>query len=136
MPPDDEEARLTRQWLEKAEHDLLAAERLAQATPLPDVVAFHCQQAAEKALKAYLTWHERPFRRVHDLEELVHECAQVDAGFVGLLPAGRRLSPYAVDPRYPGEDSEPTIAEMQEAHQLARQILEFVVHRLPQAARP
>lgn len=66
MQLDPEKTRLTRQWLAKAERDLLAAERaLNGSPPLRDVAAFHWQQAAEKALKAFLTWHHRPFRKTH-----------------------------------------------------------------------
>ncbi|MEW6107540.1 MAG: HEPN domain-containing protein, partial [Bacillota bacterium] len=35
-----------------------------------DTACFHCQQAAEKHLKAFLAYHERPIPHTHDLEEL------------------------------------------------------------------
>jgi HEPN domain-containing protein len=31
---------------------------------------FHCQQAAEKVLKAYLTWNGRTFPKTHSIGEL------------------------------------------------------------------
>jgi HEPN domain-containing protein len=40
---------------------------------------FHCQQAAEKALKAFLTFHDQPFRKTHDLASLGKQCANIDA---------------------------------------------------------
>jgi HEPN domain-containing protein len=47
--------RATREWLRKAEDDYLAARKLAKGgDPLPDQVCFHCQQSAEKLLKAIL----------------------------------------------------------------------------------
>jgi HEPN domain-containing protein len=50
-----------RQWLIKAEHDLRSARRLLGDTPpLLDTAAYHCQQTAEKALKALLTLHDIP----------------------------------------------------------------------------
>ena len=52
MPP--EEAEIQR-WLEKAEHDRRAADALLdQDPPITDAAGFHCQQAVEKLLKAYL----------------------------------------------------------------------------------
>jgi hypothetical protein len=33
-------------------------------------VAFHAQQAAEKALKAFLAFHDEPFRKTHGIEEI------------------------------------------------------------------
>jgi HEPN domain-containing protein len=58
----------TRAWLARARDDIRGADiDLAAAPPLLGDAAFHCQQAVEKALKAFLTWHDRPFRKTHDL---------------------------------------------------------------------
>jgi len=71
MAADPELAAETRAWLAKASEALGAAEFEFGATPpfLSDI-AFHAQQEAEKALKAFLTWNDSPFRRTHSLEEL------------------------------------------------------------------
>jgi HEPN domain-containing protein len=69
MNPDDAKAGETREWLDKAFEDLASARVLAGSGHFANAL-FFCQQAAEKGLKAFLTWHERPFRRTHDLEEL------------------------------------------------------------------
>ena len=46
-------------WLGKAQEDLHSAEWLLESPHgLYAAVGFHCQQAAEKALKAYLSWIE------------------------------------------------------------------------------
>ncbi len=42
------------EWMEKADEDLEAARRLLSGEPLTAPAAFHCQQASEKALKAFL----------------------------------------------------------------------------------
>ncbi|MGH2352187.1 MAG: HEPN domain-containing protein [Chloroflexota bacterium] len=137
QPPEDarpgEDARtyLTRQWLVKARHDLIAAERLSQSAPLPDITAFHCQQAAEKALKAYLAWQNEPFRKTHNLRELVQQCVSLDGAFTELQEAGHKLSEYGVDSRYPGPFSEPTPEEAEEALRLASHAFEFVLSHLP-----
>jgi HEPN domain-containing protein len=48
------------EWLSKAEADLIAAGVLAAAeTHDYFTCAFHCQQAAEKFLKAYAVRHQR-----------------------------------------------------------------------------
>jgi HEPN domain-containing protein len=42
-------------WIEKAEHDLMSAQRLLEIEPMIlDNACFHCQQAVEKCLKAFL----------------------------------------------------------------------------------
>lgn len=63
----------TRKWVQNAQHDLRAAELCANE--VPSEALFHCQQAAEKYLKAYLTWNQAAFRKTHDLEELVAACS-------------------------------------------------------------
>jgi HEPN domain-containing protein len=46
---------ITKEWVFKAEQDFDAADLLMHAgeSPIPDYVCFHCQQCAEKYLKAY-----------------------------------------------------------------------------------
>jgi HEPN domain/Nucleotidyltransferase domain len=71
MPPDPALVQDTRAWLRRAWLDIRAAEHDMKAEPPPlDDVVFHCQQAAEKALKALLAWHDVPFRKTHDLAEI------------------------------------------------------------------
>ena len=59
-------------WVQKAEHDLAAVRVLATAgSEVPwDVVVFHCQQAAEKYLKALLVANDHDVPKIHDLERL------------------------------------------------------------------
>lgn len=67
MQPDPRSG-LTRAWLVIAREDLTLAELAAGAEPpLHAGALFHCQQAFEKALKAWLTWNGLPFRRTHIL---------------------------------------------------------------------
>jgi HEPN domain-containing protein len=55
MSPEDARTHLTREWLTKASHDLRGATLASSAqAALWDIAAFHAQQAAEKALKAFL----------------------------------------------------------------------------------
>src|ERR1035438_1246285 len=70
MKPSEARARETREWLGKAAEDLASAHVLIGSSHFSGAL-FFCQQAAEKSLKAFLTWHERTFRRTHDLEEQI-----------------------------------------------------------------
>ena len=54
--------------LAQARKDLNAARLLA--SPEPSRSVFHSQQAAEKAAKAFITFHDVTFRKTHDLNEL------------------------------------------------------------------
>jgi len=97
MSPDPERCAEAREWLVRAQHDLLAAQALLGTRPtLSDVAVYHCQQAAEKALKAFLFWHDTPFRKTHDLEELGVQCVALDASLDSLLDKISTLTPYAL----------------------------------------
>lgn len=93
MPP-DARAVETRSWLAKAFSDLrAAAHEFTAQPPILDDIVFHAQQAAEKALTGFLSWHDRPFRRTHDLVELGQACADLDPTLEPLL---RRAAPPTV----------------------------------------
>lgn len=79
MPHDPLLIAETRGWFTKAANDLRAADHEFSAVPpLLDDIVFHCQQAAEKAMKGFLTWHNRPFRKTHSLEEIGEQCLAID----------------------------------------------------------
>src|SRR5260370_42352621 len=131
MPHDPALVAETHDWLTKASEDLEAAERLLiGGSALPSQAAFHAQQAAEKAQKAFLTWHKQAFSKTHDLGDLGETCAAVDSTLTAVSTSVALISGYAVSPRYPGPWSGPTIAEAKEAIRLARQTYDAVITRL------
>jgi HEPN domain-containing protein len=127
----------TRGWLAKAQSDLRAAEHeFRAAPPLLDDIVFHCQQAAEKAMKGFLTWHGCPFRKTHSLEELGEQCLLVDSTLRDLVDRAVPLTEYAWKFRYPGEPEGPAPMEAEEAFGVARDVFAAVLARLPVEARP
>lgn len=102
-PPDQVARELAHEWLAKADVDLSAANALLSAGDLSDVVAFHAQQVAEKALKAFLVWHQIEFPKTHDIERLLELCASVEPEVAAALASAAELTPYGVEYRYPGE---------------------------------
>lgn len=96
---------LLEEWIDKAEGDYKSAvilNRTRKETPY-DSVCYHCQQSAEKYLKAYLIQQGAIPRRTHDLEVLLFECTSYDASMSSLLPIVRLLDPFSVQFRYPGD---------------------------------
>jgi HEPN domain-containing protein len=95
---------ITSEWVFKAEQDIDAADLLMHAgeAPIPDYVCFHCQQCAEKYLKAYLQEYKVEFERTHDLSPLLELCIALDKEFERLYDDIRELDRYAVIVRYPG----------------------------------
>jgi HEPN domain-containing protein len=137
MAFDPELVAETRAWFAKASNDLRAAEALtATSPPLFDEAVFHCQQAAEKALKGFLAWNGRTFRKTHNLEEIGEQCLAIDPSLRGVIDQAVPLSEYAWKFRYPGEPSQPGPDEVAEALAVARGVFEAAVSRLPVDARP
>ena len=128
---DDQTIHEVRQWLIKADHDLRSAERLMSGNdPLLDTAVYHCQQAAEKALKAFLTSHEVIFSKTHLLVTLVAQCTDIDPDFINLSDAAEMLTPLATEFRYPGDVMEPEMFDAQEAFRMASDVLKFVSARI------
>jgi len=137
MPNDPAFVAETRSWLRKAKMDLDAgAFELTADPPFSADVAFHAQQAAEKSIKAFLTWHAQTFRKTHNLVELGQACAALDSSLEPTLKRSAGLSEYAWKFRYPGETEEPTRDEAQEALAIAQGVYEAVLARLPEEAHP
>lgn len=119
----------------KAESDLRNADLCLAAGEALDTACFHAQQAAEKALKAYLTAHEIEFPFIHNIEKLVDICAGRDPSFRGLLGRAQELTPYAVELRYDAEFW-PTEDEASRALALGMDVVAFVRERLPKEFLP
>ena len=70
MPHDPEQIAEVRSWFLKSGDDLCAAAfELTAEPPLTADIVFHAQ-AVEKAIKGFLSWHHRPFRKTHNLVEI------------------------------------------------------------------
>jgi len=74
-------------WLKKAESDLRTAKILLDAKDVvTESVCFHCQQAIEKYLKAFLADKDVRFRKIHDLRTLLEMCVQKDRAMSSSFP--------------------------------------------------
>jgi len=136
---DEAALELVKDWLTRAHQDLRAALILAAAEDAPlDVAIYHCQQAGEKAVKAYLQWRDDPFAKTHNLRALVIQAATLEKGFDALERPADILTPYVSAFRYPGgaDESMPTREEFDEALKHAQTIYDFVLKQLPPDARP
>ena len=124
--------REAREWLQRAERDLAAGEALTISQPaLPEMVAYHAQQAGEKSLKAFLAVHDRAFPLTHNLNVLLTLCEEFDADLATLATAAQVLTPFATAFRYPGGPLAPPLKDAEEALKLARGIFDTVRNRIP-----
>ena len=135
----DAPASEARAWMTKAWRDLETARRIATGEPpFYDIAVYHLQQAAEKAVKAFLVHHGKPWQKTHDIEVLVALACESEAGFAELADAADALTPYATRFRYPNATFavEPQPVEYEEALRQAEAIYNFVLARLPSSEQP
>jgi HEPN domain-containing protein len=126
---DEQLFRLSRDWLVKALHELRSAHIVSRDPDGPlDTAIYHCQQAAEKALKSWLTWNGIPFERTHDLVQLARQAATSKPAFNQIVQAAQYLTPYASIFRYPGlaDEAVPARDEFDEALQHAQATFDLV----------
>ncbi|MEI7989561.1 MAG: HEPN domain-containing protein [Chloroflexota bacterium] len=112
-------------WIERAEEDYtLARTSLQRKKPLLNGAVFHAQQCVEKYLKALLVFHQLPFPKTHDLAALGDLCLQIGV----IVPINedslQRLSAYAVEARYPGE--QPSMEDAKDAIETVKSVRGFV----------
>lgn len=99
---------LTLEWIAKAEGDYATDSREFRVRMAPnyDAVCFHCQQTAEKYLKAWLQENAQDIPKTHDLLELLALCIKSDPSLVVLQDLLNILEAYAIQYRYPGYAAE------------------------------
>ena len=120
----------TTEWVKKAEGDFLTAGRELRARKSPnyDAVCFHAQQCAEKYLKAVLQDNEKNIPKIHNLEELMILCEEIDSSFEMLRADLVTMERYSVRTRYPGETAEKDDARS--AYAAAGTVRKFVRQKL------
>ena len=114
---------VVRQWVQKAEEDLITAEHtltLLERCPFA-TICFHAQQCVEKYLKALLTLHAVPFPRSHDLPG-IHALLPDQVVLEVSLDELRDLNRFSVESRYPGDWDPITRQEAENAVASARRI--------------
>jgi len=118
------------QWIKKAEEDLTVVNKLTEFEIIASsAVCFHCQQAVEKFLKAFLTAYDKEIVRTHNIEFLLSECSEIDKDFAEIDP--ENLTDFGVDIRYPGDFYSPSDDEVKNYIHIAYQIKSLVESKIP-----
>jgi HEPN domain-containing protein len=120
-----------KNWLTKANNDLTVAEHeltFDKNNCVTDAICFHCQQAIEKYLKAYLIFNKIDFGKTHNLEYLLKLCSNHDEAFTKINV--KNISFYAVEIRYPDDFYIPTIKEAKESFKIAENIRDFILSKI------
>lgn len=90
-------------WLYYATIDLRVAQKLTDDKHCYNTIAFHCQQAIEKAMKGYLLWKRNRFYDGHNLPFLCKQCMHDDQSFTKWLPNCVQITRYYIEARYPAD---------------------------------
>ena len=118
-------------WLDRAQNDLLAAKRLFfdYHPKMLEISCYQCQQAVEKALKAYLTHMDFAFPFTHDCRKLCLLCAECENSFHKFVDDCVDLTPYATQARYPDDDGiteEETASALRKAERIVNFCAELI----------
>ena len=125
FPPDD-----PREWLRRAQSNLVQAQGRGERVCLEDL-CFQAQQAAEKALKAIALSRDRRFPYTHDLATLLRIIETSGETIPAEVKRAVRLTDYAVETRYPGLFEPVTEEEYEEAVSLASHCVAWARGRMP-----
>ena len=108
-------SELVQQWLYKAEADFGLAGHLVSEERYLNAVGFNSQQAAEKFLKAFLVQHQVEFAKTHEIGKILDLVALVDDSVARCLRGANALTRYGVEPRYPSDLPELSLADAEAA---------------------
>lgn len=99
--------QVTKEWYDMALMDLGVAKHLDETYhPKPlEIICYHCQQAAEKAIKALIMYYggEGGMPKLHDLSFLLNQIKNKVSIEEKYYDYADTLTPYGVSVRYPNE---------------------------------
>jgi len=120
-----------KKWISFAQMDLDSAVALSERFRPPlEIVCYHCQQTAEKILKAYIIASTNaPPQKTHELKDLLKVCVQYCADFDKFRAICGSLTSYIFLTRYPS-NIDLTEYAMKQAIKDAGSVLEFTMSKL------
>jgi HEPN domain-containing protein len=115
-------------WIKKADHDLGSAKLIYLHIPdYFDTIAFHCQQAVEKYIKASLTYMDIEFQRSHDLPYLLELLSRKVEIKSETFDKAILLNGFRIEIRYPDQTIHLTEDELKSAISIADDFRQFAI---------
>lgn len=119
------------EWFKLGDSDFRFAKTGFEANDFFHIICFQCQQAVEKYLKGYLTYHGQRFPKIHHLPRLVRLCWKIDPSFNALIDRAKLLDAFYIETRYSGAAFETfTKKEAEEALKTADEIIRVIQTKL------
>lgn len=109
------------EWLKAANDDLVLLNEIKENKHITHFVAFHSQQAVEKALKALLEYKGKEIPKIHKIQSLID---RVDFDLNEYDDLIQLLDNLYIDSRYPGDMGllpygKPTLEDAKEFYDFA-----------------
>lgn len=123
-PPDD-----PREWMNRAKSNLVLARNRLPDVYLEDL-CFDAQQAAEKAIKAFLIHLDLCFPYTHDLTDLLTLVEGAGRKVPEDVKRAGILSDYAIESHYPGLAEPVTQEEYERAVSIAEKVVQWVERQM------
>ncbi|MCK5469872.1 MAG: HEPN domain-containing protein [Cyclobacteriaceae bacterium] len=122
---------LIKDWIEKADHDFGSAKLIFIHVPdYYDTIAFHCQQAAEKYLKALLIYYEIEFQRSHNLIYLLDLLSDKIEISEDIYDNAILLNGFSVQIRYPDRKIYLSKDELETSISITQKFREFTINKI------
>ena len=122
---------LIKKWMLYAVHDLDTAKIInLHLKDYKETICYHCQQAVEKALKAYLIYLEIDFKKSHSLEYLLNLIGLKDEFSDEWYEMASKLENYAVEIRYPDVAVFPSDEEIINAIEIAEKFHNLILEKI------
>jgi HEPN domain-containing protein len=126
-----EKDELISEWIDKADHDLGSAKLIYLHIPKYfDTIAFHCQQAVEKYLKAILVFYDIDFQRSHNLVYLLDLLSRQIEINEQTYDNAILLNGFSVQVRYPDKSIYLTTEELETSIQVAQDFRAFAIRTI------
>lgn len=124
-------------WLEFAAEDLHCAQLLLNEKQCLNAVGFHCQQAAEKALKSFIMYHSDQPVDGHNITWLCKTSGKYDPQILGWLSSTPIMNRMYIETRYPA-DLPPryTITQLQVVYNMALELYEYICEVIYEQSDP
>lgn len=122
---------LISEWLDFANEDLETAAYILKGEYLYNrSICYHCQQAAEKYLKAYIIYLDLPLIKTHNIALLCEKIKEIDNNIMDIYNDATELTQYITGARYPDDFDQLTDSDSKAAYQIAFSVKEFVTGKI------
>ncbi len=122
-----QDSRRYYDWLERSSQDLIAAKILSEDDRCYQLSAFHCQQAIEKALKAYILLQSDVLVDGHNLTWLCRQAKKYDKGFHQWFDESADLNQCYIETRYPADiETEYTYKMVKNFYRMAKEMYQYI----------